>query len=230
MKTALLSLLAASLILPSAFAAEPNTLTAEEKAAGWKLLFDGQTTAGWRSMKKTTFPTTGWAVADGWLVKVAGQRGGDVISLEKYADFELTWEWRIPARANNGIKYMILEERGGIGHEFQMIDDAIIKNPKQQTASFYDVLPPKPHQPVKLKPETNQSRLVVQGNHVEHWLNGEKVLEYDCGSAEVLKAVAASKFKTVKDFGQKVKGHILLTDHNDEAAFRNLKIRELPAK
>lgn len=228
MKHLFLSSVALSLAcFASAANPEPNTLTAEEKAAGWRLLFDGQSTAQWRSMRKDTFPATGWKVADGWLTKVAGQRGGDIISREQFTDFELQWEWRIPAKANNGVKYMILEPRGGVGHEYQMIDDSIVRNPLQKTASFYDVLPPKPHQPVKLAPEINHSRLIVRGDHVEHWLNGEKVLEYECGSPAVLEAVAKSKFKNVKDFGKKVKGHLLLTDHNDEASYRNLKVREL---
>ena len=209
---------------------EPNTLSAEEKAAGWRLLFDGKTTQGWRGFKKKDFPTTGWVVEDGWLKKAAKQRGGDIITVDKFSDFELHWEWRIPPKANNGIKYMIIEERGAIGHEYQMIDDNVVRGGKGKTASFYDVLPPKDHQPLKFAPDSNLSRLLVQGNHVEHWLNGEKVLEYECGSKEVLDAVAKSKFKNVKDFGLKVTGPILLTDHTDEASFRNLKIRELPPK
>jgi hypothetical protein len=208
----------------------PNTLTPEEKNAGWRLLFDGKTTQGWRGFNKQTFPTTGWVVEDGWLKKVANQRGGDIITTDKFSDFELQWEWRIPLKANNGIKYMIIEERGAIGHEYQMIDDSLIKNPKGQTASFYDVLPPKPHKPLKFAPETNHSRVLVRGKNVEHWLNDEKVLEYELGSQEVLGAVAKSKFKTVKDFGAKIMGHILLTDHKDEASFRNIKVRALPAQ
>ncbi|MCX7872804.1 MAG: DUF1080 domain-containing protein, partial [Verrucomicrobiae bacterium] len=93
---------------------------------------------------------------------------------------------------------------------------------------FYDVLPPKDHAPVKLAPEWNVSKIVVNGNHVEHWLNGEKTLEYECGSAELKKAIENSKFKDVKTFGDKIKGHIMLTDHSDECWFRNIKIRELP--
>lgn len=231
MKLQLLTALLASSLPLAALAADnsaPNTLTEAEQAAGWKLLFDGKTTAGWRSIKKPTISTTnGWVIEDGWLKKVAKAKAGDIISTNKYENFELQWEWRIPAKANNGVKYFILEERGGIGHEYQMIDDSTQRSPRSMTASFYDVLPRKDHQPVKLAPESNHSRLLVQGNHVEHWLNGEKVIEYECGSAEVLAAVAKSKFKNTKGFGTKVKGHILLTDHGDEAAYRNIKIREL---
>jgi hypothetical protein len=228
------------LLIPAAFAVSavaadlgppPNTLTDAEKAEGWKLLFDGKTTAGWRNFKKPNITNTnGWVVEDGWLKKPARARGGDIISTNQFLNFELQWEWRIPAKANNGLKYFITEERGSaIGHEYQMIDDATIKTPKGKTASFYDVLPPKDHPPLKLAPEFNLSRILVQGNHVEHWLNGEKVIEYECGGEEVKAAVAKSKFKTVSGFGTQIKGHILLTDHGDEASFRSLKIRELPA-
>jgi len=209
-------------------AAEPNTLTDAERADGWRLLFNGKNLDGWRGVRRPKPPTTGWVITNGWLVKVAGQRGGDLITTQRFDNFELSWEWRIPPRANNGVKYMFLEDRG-VGHEYQMIDDSILRNPKQQTASFYDILPPRPHAPVKLAPEINHSRIIVRGAHVEHWLNGEKVLEYECGSPAVLEAVAKSKFKNSPDFGKKVIGHILLTDHNDEAAFRNIKVRELPA-
>jgi hypothetical protein len=216
-------------------AAEPETrlneLTAAEKADGWRLLFDGKTTQGWHSFKKQTFPAQGWVVEEGVLSKVAGVRGGDIITADEFVDFDFQWEWRIPPKANNGIKYFITEERNSaVGHEYQMIDDALPKLPKKEmTASFYDVLPPRDDKPLKPIGEWNHSRVLVQGNHVEHWLNGAKVLEYELGSEEVKAAVAKSKFKTVKDFGTKIKGHILLTDHGSGASFRNLKIRELAA-
>ena len=203
-------------------------LTSAEKAEGWKLLFDGKTTAGWRSFKKQTFPDKGWVVENGTLKKVANVQGGDIITTNTFEQFDLRWEWKIPAKANNGIKYFITEERGGpIGHEYQMIDDATVNNPKQRTASFYDVLPPFEHSALKAPGEWNQSRVLVQGDRVEHWLNGVKVLEYQLGGEKVKAAVAASKFKDVKGFGERLKGHILLTDHRDEASFRSIKIREL---
>src|SRR5207302_7387734 len=127
-----------------------------------------------------------------------------------------------------GVKYFISEERAqAVGHEYQMIDDASVKNPKYSTASFYDVLPPKADKPLKPPGEINHSRVIVQGNHVEHWLNGAKVLEYELGSEQVKAGVAKSKFKDVPGFGTKMKGHILLTEHHDEACFRNVKIREI---
>jgi hypothetical protein len=223
-------LFVAMLVLACAWALEaaPNELTASEKAEGWQLLFDGKSTAGWRSFKKQTFPDKGWVVEDGVLKKVANVQGGDIITTNTFEQFDLRWEWRIPSKANNGIKYFITEERGGpIGHEYQMIDDSIVKNPKQRTGSFYDILPPAEHNALKLPGEWNQSRVLVQGDRVEHWLNGVKILEYELGSEKIKTAVAASKFKDVKGFGERLKGHILLTDHKDEASFRSIKIWEL---
>jgi hypothetical protein len=207
----------------------PNTLTAAEKAAGWRLLFDGHTTQGWRGFKKSAFPSQGWAVEDGLLIKQPRVRGGDIITTETFLDFELSWEWRIRPGGNNGIKYFITEERNGaIGHEYQMIDDTRVRDPKGTTASFYGVLPPLASKPAPRINKWNQSRIVVQGQRAEHWLNGVKVLDYELGSPTVLAAVAESKFKDVPGFGAKLRGHILLTDHTDEAHFRNIKIRALP--
>jgi len=205
-----------------------NRLSPEEKSAGWRLLFDGKTTEGWRSFKKTTFPDKGWVVEEGILKKVPKVNGGDIITKDTFDNFDLQWDWRIPEKANNGIKYFITEERAqAIGHEYQMIDESTVKVKKDSTASFYDVLPPIDDKPLNPPGEWNHSRVLVQGNHVEHWLNGKKVLAYELGSEEVKAAVLKSKFKNVKDFGTHIKGHILLTDHQDEAWFRNIKIREL---
>ena len=220
----------------SLVAAEINSLTPAEISAGWKLLFDGKSLTGWRNFKKKEPPKQGWVVEAGILRKVSTASGGDIITDQTFDDFDLQWEWRISRKGNNGIKYFITEERGSaIGHEYQMIDDEGNSDgkigPKHQTASFYDVLPPRQDlKPLKLPGEWNHSRVLVQGNHVEHWLNGTKVLEYELGSDLVKSEVAKSKFKSVAGFGTHIKGHILLTDHQDECWFRNIKIRELPAK
>lgn len=211
--------------------AVPNQLTPEETAAGWRLLFDGKTTQGWRGFGKPGFPSQGWIVADGELRLQAGSKAGDIITVDKFRDFDLTWEWKLPRGANNGLKYFILEERGQpIGHEYQMIDDVAghDSGPKHSTASFYDVLPPAADKPLQPPGEWNLSRVLVQGQRVEHWLNGRKVLEYTLGSESVLAAVQASKFKSVPGFGTKVEGHILLTYHHDPVAYRNIKIRVQP--
>ena len=139
--------------------AKLNQLSATEKAAGWRLLFDGKTTAGWRSFKKDTFPAKGWAVEDGILKKVANVRGGDIITTEQFNDFDFQWDWRIAPKANNGIKYFITEERAqAVGHEYQMLDDSVIDIKKEKTASFYDVLPPSDDAPVK--PPRSEERRV----------------------------------------------------------------------
>lgn len=204
------------------------TCAADRPPSKWKPLFDGKTTAGWRSYGKTEFPKRGWVVEDDCLHLVAGGGGGNIITTAQFTDFDLQWEWRITAKGNNGIKYLVTESRPAApGPEYQMIDDTTT-DPKHQTASFYEVLPPQSKPPSKPPGQWNQSRLIIQGNHVEHWLNGAKVLEYELGSPEVKAAVAKSKFKDAPGFGEKLKGHILLTDHNDETWFRNVKIREFP--
>jgi hypothetical protein len=211
----------------------PNTLTRAEQRQGWKLLFDGKSGAGWHNVGKDTFPDKGWAIENGALRKVAGERGGDLITEGTYSEFDLRWDWKVAPRGNNGVKYFVTDDRKGVGHEYQMLDDATEAegkdNGKHSTASFYDVLPPWPNKPAALHPagEWNSSRVYVHGNTVEHWLNGQKVLQYELGSQEVKDGVAKSKFRDVPHFGERVKGHILLTDHHDEATFRNIKIRDL---
>ena len=209
-------------------AAQPNTLTAAEKAAGWKLLFDGQSLNGWRSFKKPDPPESGLEVKDGALTCVKGGKGGDLITADTFDDFELAWEWKMPPRSNNGVKYFITEERrSAVGHEYQLLDDARTKDPLSSCASFYLVVAPSPDKKVMPFGEWNFSRILVRGNHVEHWLNGAKVLEYECGDPKILEQVARTKFKNTPGFGTKLRGHILLTYHTDECWFRNLKIREL---
>ncbi len=236
MKPLLRTLLALAFAgVATAVAADANTLTDAEKAAGWKLLFDGKSLAGWTGFKKTTPPEKGWDIQNGWLHHIAKGGGGDIVSVEKYSEFELSWEWRIAEGGNSGLKYFISDDRkgGAIGHEYQMLDDD--KHPdgkkglNRQTAAFYDVLEPA-NRPVKKPGEINQSRVLVKGNHVEHWLNGAKVLEYELGSDALKAAIAKSKFKNVEGFGTRLPGRLLLQDHGDEIFIRNLKLRDLAAK
>ena len=220
---------------PFLSAADANTLTAEEKAAGWKLLFDGKSTTGWRGYKQKTFPAKGWKAEEGVLQKVAGERGGDIITEKTFSDYEFAWEWKLAPGGNNGVKYFVTEDRPGApGHEYQMIDDGKHADAKgagtHLTAAFYDVLPAAADKPLKPAGEWNQSRLVVRGKHIEHWLNGKKVVEYELGSDVVKAGLAKSKFKNAKGFGDKIAGHLMLTDHGDGCGFRNLKLRELQAK
>lgn len=213
-------------------AAEPNTLTPEEKADGWKLLFNGKDLEGWRIYGSEKKPLPGWKVIDGLLVKIDKIPGGNIITEETFDDFELSWEWDIAAKGNNGIKYLVTEQRKSApGPEYQMLDDdghPDSKNgPKRQNAALYDILPPAGDKPNRAPGEWNHSRIIVKGNHVEHWLNGAKVVDYTLGSAELLDAIKHSKFKSAKGFGEKIQGHIMITDHVDRCAFRNIKIRPL---
>ena len=231
---AAIGLLAFSIVLAvtSALAADaPNQLTEEEKAGGWKLLFDGKTTQGWHTFKKQTFPEKGWDVSESWL-HGAGKGGGDILSDAEFDQFELQWEWKQAPGGNSGLKYFVLETRNSaLGHEYQMVDDERETDArtysKHATASFYDVLKPTTKLPIRPAGETNLSRIVVKGNGVEHWLNGVKVLDYSCSSEAVKAAVAQSKFRNVRGFGDRVKGHLLLQEHGSEVWFRNLKIREI---
>lgn len=219
-----------SLVWPASAAEALNELTPAEQAAGWKLLFDGRTTNGWRGFSRPAFPDKGWVVEDGCLKHAAKGGGGDLITVGKYDEFDLKFEWRIAPGANSGVKYFITEERNTpIGHEYQLVDDLRHADGKRgakwQTACFYDCLPAATNKTLRPAGEFNQSRILVQGNHVEHWLNGTKTVEYDLGSEALKAAIANSKFRNVAGFGAKIKGHLLLQDHGDEVWFRNLRIR-----
>jgi hypothetical protein len=222
----LLSLLALSAVA----IAEPNKLTEAEKAAGWRLLFDGKTTNGWVGIGKSAFPNKGWVVEDGTLKTIAKGGGGDIVTSEKFDDFELEWEWRIASGGNSGLKYNLPDPNKGVGCEYQLIDDAGHVDAKlnggtRTTASLYDVL--KPADDKKLKPaeEWNSSRIVVKGNHVEQWLNGATTVEFEFGSDALKAAIAKSKFKNTAGWGVKTKSPILIQDHGDEVAIRSIKIK-----
>jgi hypothetical protein len=244
------SLLAATLLtgtLPALTQTAPNTLTPQEKAAGWHLLFDGATTNGWRSTHGPAFPATGWEVKDG-LISVTehggeeGGNAGDIITTRTYANFELFVDFRITPGANSGIKYFVNlnmapghEGHGSaIGFEYQILDDALHPDAKmgrdgdRTLASLYDMIPAAKDKPVKPIGEWNTARIVIRGTHGEHWLNGVKVLEYDRATPQFRKAVAESKFHVYPHFGEANDGYILLQDHGFPVSFRNIKIRELP--
>lgn len=215
-------------------------LTAEEQSAGWRLLFDGVTTNGWRGFKKPGFPAKGWLVDAGSLKHLAsgGQPSadsGDIITVATFNDFDLRFEWKIAPAGNSGVKYLVTEERDGpIAHEYQLIDDARHPDakigPTRTTAALYDVMAAPANKPLKPVGEFNTGRILVTGLHVEHWLNGVKVLEYELGSSALKRAKANSKFKDVPGWEDKIRGHILLQDHGDEVWFRNIRVRELPSK
>jgi hypothetical protein len=223
-------LILALMAIATAVRAGENELTETERAAGWQLLFDGKTMTGWRGYRDA--PIAGWEVSDGTLHALANSRGAQLVTTKTFSDFELTWEWKLPRAGNNGVKYFVTEARPSApGPEYQMLDDANHsdgrRGPRFQTASFYEVLPPAADKPLKPIGEWNASKIIVRGNHVEHWLNGRQVLAYELGSAEVKDGIAKSKFAKEPGFGDKIAGHIMLTYHNDDCWYRNIKIREL---
>jgi len=223
-------------------AKQNNTLTEDEKKAGWRLLFDGQTTEGWRGYKMEKMPP-GWKAIDGALVRVSGGAGGkgagggdDIITTEQFDNFELQLEWKIVDRAgNSGIILRASEDAVTSWHtgpEMQILDNAAYpgRSVKELAGACYDL-----YAPLKdvshPRGDGNAVRVVADGKHLEHWLNGVKLLEYELGSDDWNARVAKSKFKDMKRFQQPpAKGHICLQDHTARLEFRNIKIRPLPQK
>jgi hypothetical protein len=233
---------------------EPNTLTDQEKADGWKLLWDGQTTDGWRSPKSDEFPNKSWTVEnDEFKIVSSGnaesQAGGDIITRDRYSNFELVADFKTTTGCNSGIKIFVqpnispIDKVTGkptavgsaIGMEFQILDDEHHPDAKlgrdgdRTLGSLYDLIPAPKDKKVMPVGEWNHARIVSQGKHVEFWLNGEKTVEFERGSPAFRETVALSKFKNIPDFGEWADGHILLQEHGSVASFRNLKLRELPA-
>jgi hypothetical protein len=202
-----------------------NALTEQEQKDGWILLFDGKSTDGWRKLGSDAFPDKGWVVENGALRHLPGVKGGDIIHNRQFENFEFSFEWMIPKQnGNSGIKYRVQETKGNsgaYGPEYQCMSDGD-KTDKGATGSLYEVFAPV-NKKVRPAGEWNESRIIVRGNHVEHWLNGQKTVEFEFGSDTLKEAVAKSKFKDSKGWGVKPKGYIAITDHGDESHWRNLK-------
>jgi hypothetical protein len=209
----------------------PNSLTDAEKAAGWKLLFDGKTTAGWRAYKKDKCPP-GWQVADGTLDRV--NKAGDLITVDQYASFELVIDWRISRKGNSGVMYHVTEEEdrsAKTGPEVQILDNIEGEDPQRAGWCYALYAPPidpkagKPLDTTKPVGQWNTMRILVDGPHVEHWMNGVKYVEYELWSDDWNQRVAKTKFAAWPRFGKAKTGYIALQDHGGEVAFRNVKIR-----
>jgi len=231
-------------------AARPNELTAAERATGWRLLFDGRTLSGWRGLGYDSVPTAHWKVADGAIEKIAsgnvpkladGQpaHGGDLMTVDSFGDFELAFEWKVAPGANSGVKYNVSERlsmsqapnHAALGFEYQILDDDRHEDgklPSHRAGALYDLIAPNARKHVRPVGEWNRSRIVFRGGHGEHWLNGEKIVEFDLGTPRMDSLIAASKYRSIPGFADRREGggHIVLQDHGDEAYFRSIKVRE----
>ena len=219
-----------------------NTVSAEDVEQGWKLLWDGKTTEGWRGAKLTTFPEGGWKIENGVLKVLSSTggestNGGDIVTLKKYKNFELSVDFKITEGANSGIKYFVdteLNKGAGssIGCEFQILDDAIHPDAKlgvkgnRTLGSLYDLIAA-PSDKFFRKLDFNNARIVVNGNKVQHFLNNKLVVEYERNTQMWQALVNYSKYGIWPNFGNVAEGNILLQDHGNEVWFKNIKIKEL---
>jgi len=221
-----------------------NKLTIDEKKKGWKLLWDGETTNGWRGAKLEEFPENGWQIEDGVLSVLSSggaesNAGGDIVTKEQFGDFELKVDFKLTPGANSGIKYYVdtnLNKGAGssIGLEYQILDDDLHPDAKlgnhdgsRTVSSLYDLIQADVNKPIKPIGEWNTAHIISKNNHVEHWLNGTKVLEYERKSDDYKKLVSESKYAKWPNFGELDKGEILLQDHGDFVSFKNVKIRPI---
>ena len=221
-----------------------NTLTTSEEKDGWKMIWDGKTTEGWRGARLEDFPQEGWEIKNGILTVLASggaesAAGGDIVTEKLYGDFELKADFKITEGANSGIKYYVDTDinkgpGSSIGLEYQILDDDKHPDAKlgnhegsRTVASLYDLIKADPDKPIHPVGAWNTARIISKNNHVEHWLNGTKVLEYERGSEDFRKLVSESKYAKWDRFGELEEGRILLQDHGNRVSFKNIKIKTL---
>lgn len=209
------------------------SLTAAERAAGWEVLFDGTSTDAWRGYRNESFPAKGWIIEDGSLKVTAGGGGGDIITRDRYGDFELVLEWKVAPGANSGIMYRVNEAHSypwQTGPEYQILDDAgynVAPDHVHAAGSLYDMYPPAEGKITKPAGEWNTTRIRIQNDRLEHWLNGMKVVEVNTAHDAWRERIAQSKFRGYEGFGVLPMGHLALQDHGNDVWFRNIRVRHL---
>ncbi len=206
---------------------------AQTKTKNGLSLFDGKTLNGWRNSQRDTLPDKGWYVENSELIfDPAKGHGSDIITTRSFKNFDLSVQFKISEGGNSGIKYFLLPNTS-LGCEYQVIDDSrhpdarLGVNGNRKTGALYDIMPADPDKPYKPAGEWNTARIVVKGNHAEHWLNGVKILEYERGSEAFKEDIAKSKFNTTKGFAEATSSPVLLQAHGDKVSYRNIKIKEL---
>ncbi len=221
-----------------------NALTIDETKSGYKMLWDGNSTEGWRGARLDEFPENGWEIENGELTVLASgggesSAGGDIVTKELFENFELQVDFKLTKGANSGIKYYVNTdlnkgEGSSIGLEYQILDDAVHPDAKlgnhegsRTISSLYDLIKANPNKHVNPIGSWNHARILSDSTHVEHWLNGMKVLEYERGSEAYKVLVSESKYKVWPNFGEAKQGHILLQDHGDRVSFKNIKIKPI---
>lgn len=221
-----------SITATATVAQKPNVLTKSEKQNGWRLLFDGKTFNGWQKLANA-----GWLIKGGELMAQSFNNGGqkDIITTEQFGNFELSFEFKISQATNSGIKYLVTNNYPGqkgayLGLEYQILDEVNFKYPERgvyrSMASLYDLIPANKNGIVTLN-KWNIAKVIVNGNHIEHWLNGSRVVEYDRSTSGFKTLVEDSKYKSMENFGMATKGHILLQNEGTPVVFRSIKIKSV---